>query len=114
MDCCASTQDVKHRTGMLTELGFGGRHSSISTIVITQQLTSIAKPYRMNISKLVTFYNPNKHDMDAIFNGYLPAVKDRKKLAIVERKLMENRYARLEINMAFPGSHEVKIPELNE
>jgi hypothetical protein len=52
--------------------------------------------------------------MDAIFNGYLAAVKDKKKLAIVERKLMENRYARLEINMAFPRSHEVKIPELNE
>jgi hypothetical protein len=32
----------------------------ISTIVLTQHLTSIAKPYRENISKLVTFYNPIK------------------------------------------------------
>jgi hypothetical protein len=44
---------------------------SISTIVITQQMTSITKPYRQNISKLVTFYNPNRQDMKIILDEYL-------------------------------------------
>ena len=48
-DDCASSKDVKNRTSELVKLGFSGRHIGISTIVVTQQLTSIAKPYRMNI-----------------------------------------------------------------
>jgi hypothetical protein len=48
LDDCASTKSVKDRTEELVDLGFSARHMSISTIVITQQLTSIAKPYRQN------------------------------------------------------------------
>ena len=55
LDDCAASKDVKNRTSELVKLAFHGRHIGLSTIVITQQLTSIAKPYRMNISKLVTF-----------------------------------------------------------
>ena len=55
LDDCAASKDVKKRTSELVKLAFHGRHIGLSTIVITQQLTSIAKPYRMNISKLVTF-----------------------------------------------------------
>ena len=54
LDDCAASKDVKNRTSELVKLAFSGRHIGLSTIVITQQLTSIAKPYRMNISKLVT------------------------------------------------------------
>ena len=43
LDDCASMQTVKNRTGELVKLAFHGRHIGISTIVITQQLTSIAK-----------------------------------------------------------------------
>ena len=43
LDDCASTKSVKDRTGELVDLGFSARHMSISTIVITQKLTSIAK-----------------------------------------------------------------------
>jgi hypothetical protein len=71
LDDCATTKSVKDRTGELVDLGFSPRHMSISTIVITQQLTSIAKPYRQNISKLVTFYNPNRQDMKIILDEYL-------------------------------------------
>ena len=55
LDDCAASKDVKNRTSELVKLGFSGRHIRLSTIVVRQQLTSIAKPYRMNISKLVTF-----------------------------------------------------------
>ena len=40
---CASSQTV-NRTSELVKLAFHGRHIGLSTIVITQQLTSIAKP----------------------------------------------------------------------
>ena len=60
LDDCASGKCVKNRTSELVKLGFSARHFNLSVVVITQQLTSIAKPFRENISKLVTFYNPNK------------------------------------------------------
>ena len=52
LDDCASTQSVKNRTSELVNLAFSTRHG-FSTMVITQQFTSIAKPYRENIAKLV-------------------------------------------------------------
>ena len=63
IDDCAASQDVKNRVSELTRLAFSARHFNLSTTVTTQQLTSISKLYRENISKLVTFYNPNHNDM---------------------------------------------------
>ena len=57
LDDCASTQAVKNQTSELVRLGRSGRHYGLSTIVLTQQLTSIAKPYRDQIHKIVTLYN---------------------------------------------------------
>ena len=110
MDDCASTNSVKDRTGELVDLGFSARHMSISTIVITQQLTSIAKPYRQNISKLVTFYNPNRQDMKIILDEYL--FVDSAEMRSIKEKLKENKYAHLEVNLVHPFNHEVKIPML--
>ena len=60
LDDCASSQTVKNRSSELVKLAFHGRHIGLSTIVITQQLTSIAKPYRMNVSKVVFFYTARR------------------------------------------------------
>ena len=79
LDDCAASKDVRNRTSELMKLGFHGRHIGLRTIVITQQLTSIAKPYRMNISKLVTFYNACSDDTKYIFNNYLSIEKDEEK-----------------------------------
>jgi hypothetical protein len=81
---------------------------SISTIVITQQLTSIAKPYRQNISKLVTFYNPNRQDMKIILDEYL--LVDNTEMRFIKEKLKENKYAHLDVYLVHPFDHEVKIP----
>ena len=48
LDDCAQSKDVKNRTSEIVNLAFSGRHDGISTIIFTQQLTSIAKPYRDN------------------------------------------------------------------
>ena len=74
LDDCACSSDVKKRVSELVKLSFGARHYGLSTIVITQQLTSISKSYRKNISKLSTFYNPNRNDMKIIIDDYMNGV----------------------------------------
>ena len=108
LDDCAASQSVKNRTSELVKLGFHGRHRGLSTIVITQQLTSIAKPYRVNISKLVTFYNACKDDTKYIFNNYLNVEKDEEKTIL--ETLQNNDYARLEILTGRPYTHKVIVP----
>ena len=110
LDDCASSKSVKNRTSELVRLGFSARHYGLSTIVLTQQLTSIAKPYRENISKLVTFYNPSSKDMNAVFDDYLSTLNASEKKAIISG-LKDNDYARLEVLLRRPYSHEVVVPE---
>ena len=71
LDDCASSKTVKKRTSELVKLAFHRRHIGLSTIVITQQLTSIVKPYRINVSKAVFFYTARKDDRRDIFENYL-------------------------------------------
>ena len=108
LDDCASSQSVKNRTSELVKLAFHGRHVGLSTIVITQQLTSIAKPYRMNVSKVAFVYTARKDDRKDIFENYLCVDRDE------EKKIMEtlknNKHARLEILIVFPYTHEVVVP----
>ena len=111
LDNCDAGQDVKDRTNELVNLGFSARHHNISVFVITQQLTSIAKPFRENIGKLVCFYNPNKKDMQNLFNDYLGDISLNEKNKIWE-KLCSNKYARLEISLRYPFNYSVITPEL--
>ena len=108
LDDCASTQFVKKRSSKLVYLGMHARHHGFSSIVITQQLTSITKPYRENISKLVTFYNPSKKDMKTITDEFLDAEKEEIKEIV--QKLKNNKYARLEILLRIPYTHKVIVP----
>ena len=101
LDDCAGSQSVKNRTSEPVNLAFHARHFGLSTIVITQQLTSMAKPYRENISKLVTFYNPSAKDMTALFDEYMADVETQDKDEIV-KTLKNNDYARLEILLRRP------------
>jgi hypothetical protein len=70
-------------------------------------MTSIAKPYRENISKLVTFYNPSKKDMQTITDEFLNIDKEESKDII--QKLKKTKYARLEILLRHPFTHKVMI-----
>ena len=108
LDDCPACKDVKNRTSELVKLGFHGRHIGLSTIVITQQLTSIAKPYSMNISKLVTIYNPCRDDTKYIFNNYLSIEKEEEKR--ITDTLKNNDYAQFEILTTRPYTHQVIIP----
>ena len=100
---------MKNRTSELVNLAFHARHFGLSTIVIMQQLTSIAKPYRENISKLVTFYNPSAKDMKALFDEYMADSAAQDKDEIV-KTLKNNDYARLEILPRRPYTHKLVVP----
>ena len=78
LDDCASSQDVKNRTSELVKLAFSARHFGLSTIVITQQLNSISKPYGDNVAKVISFYNPDEDDMNVIFRRYLGQFQQKK------------------------------------
>ena len=70
LDDCAASKDVKGRTGELVKLGFSARHAGISVWVLTQQLSSIAKPFRENVAAIVLFYTPSAKTTKTIFEEY--------------------------------------------
>ena len=74
-------------------------------------MTSIAKPFRENISKLVTFYNPNKKDMTTIIQEYLDVgdrtAEGKKELDKILETLKTKKYSRLEINLIFPFGYKI-------
>jgi hypothetical protein len=109
VDDAASSQSVKNRTSELVRLAFSARHYGLSTIVITQQLTSICKPYRENVARLVCFFNPNRSDMLTIFNDYL-GTAERDEKDEIWRTLKEHKHARLEIDLRFPFGHRIVKP----
>ena len=107
LDDCAASQSVKKRTSELVKLAFHGRHMGLSTIVITQQLTSIAKPYREQMSKIVSFYNPDAEDEQVLFRKYMAKAKDKDEIM---EKLEKIKYARLEIRLRVARHHKGVVP----
>ena len=107
---CASGQDIQNRTSEEATKGFSAKHYGLSTIVVTHQLTSVAKPYSENISKLVAFYTVIRNDMKTIvhdyFNGADKAEADR-----ITKQLKEHKYARQEVNLRHQVKTAVEFPE---
>lgn len=98
-DDVAFSKDVKSQSSELVDLGFSGRHRGIDTIVLTQQLTSIAKAYRENITFLVSLYMPGKRDMKVIVDDFLDSDVN---VSEIRKQLKEIPYARLEILLESP------------
>ena len=70
LDDCAVSKDLKNRSNKFIDLAFSGRHDGLSVWVITQQLTSIAKPFRENVACVVAFHNPSQVGMKTLFEEY--------------------------------------------
>ena len=58
LDDCAALKEVRRRTSQLVNLGFSARHSGLSVWVLTQQMTSIAKPFKGKCSSYRAFLHP--------------------------------------------------------
>ena len=106
LDDCASSKDVKGRTGELVKLGFSARHSRISVWVLTQQLSSIAKPFRENVAAIVLFYTPSAKTTKAIFEEYAGELSHGELKKMVA-KLKERRFAHLVFSLRHP--FEIKM-----
>ena len=101
LDDCASSKDVKGRTGELVKLGFSARHIGISVWVLAQQLSSIAKPFRENVAAIVFFYTPSAKTTKAIFEenaGELSHTELRQMIA----RYKERKFAHLIFSLRHP------------
>ena len=105
LDDCASSKDVKGRTGELVKLGFSARHAGISVWVLTQQLSSIAKPFRENVVAIVLFYTPSAKTTKAIFEEYAGELSHAELRQIIAR-LKERKYAHLIFSLRHPFTIE--------
>jgi DNA segregation ATPase FtsK/SpoIIIE-like protein len=109
VDDCASNQAVKKRVSALVRLAFSARHYHLSVIVLTQQLSSVAKPFRENISRLVTFYNPSRKDMKTITDDYLSGVP-QETISAITKVLRNEKYTALDILLQHPYTFTISKP----
>ena len=107
LDDCAASKDVKGRTGELVKLGFSARHACISVWVLTQQLSSIAKPFRENVAAIVLFYTRSAKTTKAIFEEYAGELSNDELKQMISR-LKEREFGHLIFYLRFPFSIEEK------
>ena len=105
LDDCAASKDVKGRTGELVKLGFSARHAGISVWVLTQQLSSIAKPFRGNVVAIVLFYTPSAKTTKTIFEEYVGELSHKEIKRMISR-LKERKFVHLIFSFRFPFSVE--------
>jgi len=101
LDDCAVSKDLKRRSNTFINLAFSGRHEKISVWVLTQQLTSIAKPYRENIACVISFFSPSKTSNQILFDEYggdLDAEHKKEFMKI----LKSNKYAHVCFCLRYP------------
>ena len=101
LDDCATSKDVKGRTSQLVNLGFSARHDGISVWVLTQQITSIAKPFRENVAAIVLFYTPSSKTTRAIFEDYAGELTHEEYKALIA-KLKGRKFSHLVFSLRHP------------
>ena len=108
LDDCAASKDVKGRTSQLVNLGFSARHDGISVWVLTQQITSIAKPFRENVAAIVLFYTPSGKTTKAIFEDYAGEITHDEYKELIAW-LKERKFSHLVFSLRYPYGIERKI-----
>ena len=105
LDDCASGYYVKRRSSEIVDLAFSARHFGFSTIIITQQLTSITKPYRVDTQILVTFYNLDKNNMRTFLEESIDDTEEEYR--DIKDKHKKNEYSTLEVYRRPPWGHRI-------
>ena len=77
--------------------------------MVTQQLTSITKPFRENLGCIVTFHNPDKDSTDKLFSCFGSAI-DKDEKADICKILKKEQHSHLQILLRHPFSYVVTIP----
>jgi nucleoside-triphosphatase THEP1 len=95
VDDCAASQAVKKRVSELVRLAFSAR------------LSSVAKPFRENISRLVTFYNPSRKDMKVITDDYLNGVP-QETITEITKILRDEKFTALDRLLIHPYTYTLR------
>ena len=109
LEDCAASQDLKKRSNKFIDLAFSGRHSKISVWVLTQQLTSIAKPFRDNVACVVAFHNPSKFGTKTLFEDYGGNMDAETRIKFCEI-LKSEKFSRLCFSLRHPFKTYLEIP----
>jgi hypothetical protein len=109
LDDCAVSKDLKQRSNKFINLAFSGRHEGLSVWVLTQQLTSIAKPFRDNVACVVTFHNPSQIGTKTLFEDYGGDLDVETRKKFVEL-LKTEKYSRLCFCLRHPFQRYLEIP----
>ena len=109
LDDCTVFKDLKNRSNKFIELAFSGTHKGLSVWVLTQQLTSIAKPFRDNVGCVVAFHNPSQMGKKTLFEDFGGDLDmdTRKKLMEL---LKPERYNKLSFCLQYPFKWYLEIP----
>ena len=109
LDDCAISKELKKRSSEFIRLAFSGRHEGLSIWVLTQQLTSISKPFRDNVACVVAFHNPSFLGMKCMFedhgNGIPPEAR-----TVLTNELKSNEHSRLRISQRHPFDWYLELP----
>jgi len=94
LDDCATSKDVKGRTGELVNLAFSAWHMGMSIWVLTQKLMGITSSLRENVAVIVLFYTPSAKTTKAIFDDYAGELSPDEYKGLVS-KLKERKFSYL-------------------
>ena len=109
LDDCAVSKELKKRSNKFIDLAFSGRHHGISVWVLTQQLTSIAKPFRDNVGCVVAFHNPSQVGTKMMFEDYGGNLDQETRNKFIEL-LQKEKYSRLCFSLRHPFQTYLEIP----
>ena len=109
LDDCAVSKELKKRSNEFIRLAFSGRHEGLSVWVLTQQLTSISKPFRDNIACIIAFHNPSQVGTKTMFEDHCNGIPTEERSAITN-ELKSNEYSRLCISQRYPFDWYLELP----
>ena len=109
LDDCAVSKDLKSRTNKFINLAFSGRHLFLSVWVLTQQLTSISKPFRDNVACVIAFHNPSQIGTKTLFDDYGSALSQEDKKSFC-KILKSSSFSKLCFCLRYPFQTYIDIP----
>lgn len=113
LDDCAVSKDLKQRSSKFIDLAFSGRHEGLSDWVLTQQLTSILKPFREQVACVIAFHNQSKAGTKALFEDYKGDIDQASREGFVE-VLKKHQFSRLFFSQRHPYDTYLEIPAPEE
>ena len=83
LDDCAVSKELKKKSNEFIRLAFSGRHEGLSVWVLTQQLTSISKPFRDNIACIIAFHSPSQVGTKSMFEDHCNGIPPEDRAVII-------------------------------